>query len=425
MTLFRRSWVVFGLWLIALIGAANTAAPIFFNLTYLLGAIIILSFVWAWSNINWLRLTRETFARRSRVGELAEERFWVENRSFLPKLWVEIRDHSNLPGHRASHVISGLGGKKRQSHTVRTPCLRRGRYHLGPITVTSGDPFGLFTMRRDLPLESALVVFPRSFDLPHFDPLMGEITGGEAIYRRTHYTTTNVSGVRDYAPGDSFNRIHWPSTARANRLIAKEFELDPMADVWVVLDMHREAHVGPAFDELPEPEIPQVPWERWVVPDLPPNTEEYCISVTASLVRFFLGQKRMVGFISYAHGDHAEMAEGDRGERQEDRLMEMLAVIHPYGTISLEHVLIAQGSRFSRNTTLMVVTPSVKPSWAIAARHLSSRGVKVAAVVVDPGSFGATYNADDILVELAASHIPHYRVQNGDSISDALANVPG
>ena len=40
---------------------------------------------------------------------------------------------------------------------------------------------------------------------------------GEALRRRTHYVTTNAAGVRDYAPGDSFGRIHWPSTARRNR----------------------------------------------------------------------------------------------------------------------------------------------------------------------------------------------------------------
>jgi hypothetical protein len=55
----------------------------------------------------------------------------------------------------------------------------------------------------------------------------GLLSGGEALRRRTHYVTTNASGVRDYAPGDSFSRIHWRSTARRNRLIVKEFELDP------------------------------------------------------------------------------------------------------------------------------------------------------------------------------------------------------
>jgi uncharacterized protein (DUF58 family) len=70
------------------------------------------------------------------------------------------------------------------------------------------------------------------------------VTGGDALRRRTHYITTNASGVRDYAPGDPFNRIHWKSTARKDRLIVKEFELDPLADVWLILDLWSGAHYG-------------------------------------------------------------------------------------------------------------------------------------------------------------------------------------
>jgi len=367
MKLFERSWIVFFLWVIAVFVAVITAAPLFFNLAYLLGAILIASFAWAWLNVHWVKVTRLTRARRSQVGERIEEHFIAENTGRLPKLWLELKDHSNLPAHRASHVISGLGGKQRRTRVVRTMCLRRGRFRLGPITVVSGDPLGLFTMQQQLPLTSHLVVYPRTLPLPYFQPLLGEITGGEAIHRRTHYVTTDVAGAREYAPGDSFNRIHWPSTARTGRLIVKEFELDPMADVWVILDMDRNAHVGADYDDLPELSVPEVPWEGWQIPDIDPSTEEYSIVVAASLVQHFLRQDRSVGLITYPDASHCELAQSDRGERQEDRLLEILAVMHPHGSISLDQVLIAEGARFNRNTTLIIVTPSIRPEWVAAA----------------------------------------------------------
>ena len=46
--------------------------------------------------------------------------------------------------------------------------------------------------------------------------------------------------MREYRPGDAFNRIHWPTTARTNRLMVREFELDPTVDVWIVLDLHSD-----------------------------------------------------------------------------------------------------------------------------------------------------------------------------------------
>ena len=420
MKIFERSWFVFLLWLLASLVAFITGAPLFFNLVYLLGGILILSFLWTWLNLHWLRVTRRTHGLRAQVGKMAEERFEVDNTGFFPKFWIEIKDHSELPGHRASFVISGLGRKQSRSRFVRTLCMRRGRFRLGPVTVISSDPFGLFEMRRELALTSNVVVVPRTVSLPYFQPPLGELTGGEAVYRRTHYVTTNVAGVRDYSPGDSFNRIHWPSVARTNRLVVKEFELDPMADVWIVMDMDRTVHVGPSFDDLPDIDLPQVPWDEWELPEIDANSEEYSVVVAASAVQHFIRLGRSVGLVTYPDGIHSELVQSDWGERQEDRLLEILAVIHPYGAISLDQVLLAEGTRFTRNTTLIIITPSVSPAWVAAARHLASRGIRVTAIIIDPSSFGALYDAQSVLTELSTNHIPNYVIQKGDDIGVAL-----
>ncbi|RME42869.1 MAG: DUF58 domain-containing protein, partial [Caldilineae bacterium] len=167
---FRRSFFVFLLWVALTLAALITADPVFSSLSYLLGGVLVFSFLWTWSNLHGLKVTRRTRATRSQVGEMAEERFIVENTTFLPKLWVELQDHSTLPGHRASHVISNLRGKGRHTRIVRTMCLRRGRFRLGPVTLHSGDPFGLFTLSRALPLSTHLVVYPRTVPLPYFQP---------------------------------------------------------------------------------------------------------------------------------------------------------------------------------------------------------------------------------------------------------------
>lgn len=420
-----RSWLVFVLWVLATAVAFITTDSVFFTLAYLLGGILIFSFLWAWANLHWVRVTRVTPSIHSQVGQMVEERFLVENTGFLPKLWLEVLDHSELPGHRASFVVSGVGRGESRSHTVRTMSLRRGRFRLGPVTVRTGDPFGLFVFQRQLPLEKYLVVYPRTVPLPYFQPLLGELTGGEVVRRRTHYVTTNVSGVREYAPGDSFNRIHWRSTARTGRLMVKEFELDPMSDIWLVLDMERAVHVGVAYEDLPRISVPEVPWESWHVPELSPSTEAYSIVTAASVVRHFLRQERSVGLLTYPAGSHVEIVQSDRGPRQEERLLETLAVLHPSGTINLEQILLAEGTRFDRNTTVMVITPSIRPAWVGAVRHLASRGVKITAVVIDPASFGASYGADEVLAELAAGHVPSYTVHYGDNLSTALANMPG
>ena len=421
----ERSWVLFLMWLASLIATLAVGGPLFFSLTYLLTGILLLSFVWAWLNVHWIRLNRSIRARHVQVGDSIEERLQVINNSWLPKLWLELTDQSDLPGHRPGRVISGLGSKQQKSWHIRTPCYQRGRFNLGPIALTSGDPFGLFQFTKSLPqFVSNLVVYPLTVDLPAFYPPVGEQTGGEAVHRRTHYVTTNVAGIRDYVFGDSFNRIHWPSSARNDRLMVKEFELDPMADVWIFLDMAQNIQAGLSYKNIPPPVLPQVHWEK--LPDfkLPPSTEEYEISIAASVSKHFLNLNRAVGLITYANADHREIAQSDRGERQLSRIYEMLAVTQAHGSIPLAEVLAAETLRFSRNITLIIVTASTTPDWVGVAHHLAGRGVRVTAIIVDPHSFDHNFDSSvDVEIELTASHIPHYVVREGDKLDQALANT--
>jgi len=413
------------MWLASLVATLAVGGPLFFSLTYMLTGILVLSFLWAWLNVHWVRITRQIRARHVQVGNIIEERFVVENTSWLPKLWVELADQSDLPGHRPGRVISGMGSKSQKSWHIRTPCYQRGRFTLGPVSLTSGDPFGLFQFTKSLPgFSSNVVVYPKTVDLPAFSPPVGEQTGGEAVHRRTHYVTTNVAGIRDYVFGDSFNRIHWPSSARNNRLMVKEFELDPMADVWVFLDMAQDVQAGLSYKEIPPPVLPEVHWEKLPEFTLPPSTEEYGISIAASVSKHFLNQNRAVGLITYANGQHRELAQSDRGERQLTRIYEMLAVTQAHGTIPLAEVLAAETLRFSRNITLIIVTASTTPEWVGVAHHLVSRGVRVTAVLIDSNSFDNDYDSSmAVEIELTASHIPHFVVREGNPLEQALANT--
>jgi uncharacterized protein (DUF58 family) len=422
----ERSWVLFSLWLAALLGILAVGQPIFYSLFYLFGAILLFSYLWAWLNVHWVRVTRQVHSRQVQVSKFFEERLILENTGPLPKLWIELKDYSDLPLHRASRVFSNLGGKRQLHWHIHTPCYQRGRFTLGPLSVYSSDPFGLFLLKKDLPrsFTSHVVVFPFAADLPAFQPPVGEQTGGEVVRRRTHYVTTNVSGIRDYVPGDSFNRIHWPSTARTGELMVKEFELDPLADVWVFLDMEKRVQAGLSYAQLPPPALPQVYWEKLPPFELPPSTEEYNVAIAASLAKHFLSQNRAVGLITYANAYHREIAQSDRGERQLSRIYEMLAVTQAYGSIPLAEVLAAETTRLTRNTTVMIVTPSIEQEWVAVARHLLDRGVRATAIVIDPGSFGMPYNALNIEIELTTNYIPHYMVHQGDALEQALANTP-
>ncbi len=414
----HRRTAVFLMAVLALLGGFITGRGLWFNLAYLLGLLLLISFLWALANINWLHLSRLTRTRRTQVGRPLDERFVVRNTSIIPKLWLEVRDYGDLPGHYSSQVINSLGPRSSFTWRVTTVCRRRGRYQLGPLRLKTSDPFGLFPMSRDLSATSHVVVYPMTFDIHRFALPLGILPGGEALRRRTHYVTTNASGVRDYAPGDSFNRIHWRSTARRNRLIVKEFELDPLADIWIVPDMSSFGHVATKEAEIPTlHDVPE--WMRVEKFTMPASTEEYTVSIAASLAQFFLRQDRSVGMLGY--GQSNEVVQPDRSERQMNRIFETLSVLRAEGQVPIADVIQAEMHMFPRGTTVVVVTANPNPEWATAARSLKRRGLRVVTVLVNPESFGGHRSSDRLLSLLQANGMVAYNVNCGDNLTAVLS----
>lgn len=420
-----RSRIVFLLWIVVGAGAIGTGRELLYNLWYLLSALLLFSYFWAWSGIRWVQVHRLTRTTRAQVGKIAEERLVVSNRSPIPKLWLEVLDHSTLPNHRVSRVISPLGARKTFAWTVQTRCTQRGRFALGSLTLVSGDPFGLFQTSRRLeePRSSSIIVYPPTVEVPTFAPLVGVMPGGDTMRRRTPYVTTNVSGVRDYAPGDSFSRIHWPSTARTGRLVSKEFELDPTADVWLFWDLERGTQVELAWADRMVMTEPRLPWEVSSDLVLVPSTVEYGAAVVASLAKHFIERDRGVGFIAYSQ--HREVIPADRGERQLAKILETLSVIRADGRIPLAEIITAEGTHLSRNTTAVIVTPTDQRRWIGAARDLRQRGINVIAVLLESHSFGHPRSNEECIEELSISGIPTYLVREGDDLAQALARPYG
>ncbi|MDI9547955.1 MAG: DUF58 domain-containing protein [Chloroflexota bacterium] len=407
---------------IAWVMALNTGRDLAFNVAYLLTFVLAFSYAWAWSSLRGITLRRVTRTRRSQVGQYAEEQFEVSNRGRITKLWLEVKDESTLPWHEVSRVISNLVHNTSQRWQVRTLCTQRGRFRLGPLSLHSGDPLGIFQVEQRIETTGYMIVYPMVVDLASFEPSVSHLSGGEARHRRTYQITTNVAGVRDYAPGDSLNRIHWPTTARVRRLMAKEFELDPTADVWLYLDLNRMSEAGLPWTPAP-PEtglfaIHSLRQKRTTF-ELPPITTEYAVSVTASLARYFIMRNRAVGLSCY--GRNREFIQADRSERQLNKIMEALAVVSAAGDLPFAHLIATDGIRLNRNDTVLAVSADPNPEWAVALQHIQRRGVNSIAVVIDGGTFGRERDYASLLGELEAAGIASYRVQRGDNLEHVLS----
>ncbi len=409
---------VYLLLILCLLAGLFTGRTFFFNIAYLFTGLMALAYVWAWLAVRWIGISRRTRTRRAQVGRTVSETFTVRNLSIIPKLWLEVRDQSNLPNHRASHIVAWMGGRKTYRWNVETVCIARGQYRLGPISVISGDPFGFYISPRLIAATSSLIVYPQTVPIDKFELPAGLLSGGEAQRQRSHNVTTNAAGVRDYAYGDSFNRIHWRSTARKDKLVVKEFEIDPLVDIWIFPDFSAGALIETEGLQRTEPNGYILPSQ----PGIPPSTEEYTVVVAASLAEYFVNLERAVGFASYAPS--REVHQPERGKRQITHIFETLAVARSLSSYSLAQMLRLETPYLTRGTTLILITSSLDPQWVTEAEIMSRRGMRPMCVFIDPATFVNGINSQEIRDQMRISRIPHIIIRHGENLSSALSQRP-
>src|SRR5258706_15755716 len=368
---------------------------VLYKLTYVLLTLFILSWLWARYSLRKLTFHRNTTSGRGQVGETFEERLMLDNTSVLPKIWVQIADGSDLPGHRAGYVAS-MGVRKRAIWKARTLCKRRGRFQLGPVTASSGDPFGLFRRRKFLTPSHELLVLPQVLPISSFALFTGGLPGRGRSSRRALQTTTNATTIRDYMAGDALSRIHLRSSAPYYQLIVEKIDLDPAVDAWVFLDLHDVVQAGEGEH----------------------STEEYGVTLAATIATYLLRQDLSVGMI--VNGHHREILSLDRGDRQIERVLELLAVVTAGPGPDLKEALALDALHFGRNTVAIVITPSNSRDLHEGVRHLQRRGVQVAVVGLNAASFENGPHGEDSLALLEGAGVPIMRIKRGDSLIQAL-----
>lgn len=397
----------------SLLAGFVTGKTFFFSLAYVFFFLLLGAFLWSWAAVNWVKIGRQTPAKRAQVGRMFDEHFRVQNNGILPKLWLEVRDQSTLPNHNASHVVPTMFPNQRYRWEVNTLCIQRGQFTLGPMTINSGDPFGLFQFPRHIKATSRVIIYPATVPIYEFAAPIGRLSGGQAVRRRTYEVTTNAAGIREYAPGDSLNRIHWKSTARRNKLMVKDFELDPLSDVWIFIDLDRASRVdapGAASDYQAS---------GW---HLLPNTEEYAVTCAASISEYFIDKGRALGLVAYT--PFREIIQPDRGDRQLTRILELLALARSETNIPLRQMLAIDAPLIGRGNTLIIITSSTDPGWIIEADILRRRGLHVISIMIDASSFGAPLNFMDLHVKAESTGMVVYPIKLHDDLTNALSYTP-
>jgi uncharacterized protein (DUF58 family) len=317
----------------------------------------------------------------AQVGDSLEERFTLGNRSFLPALWVEIQDHSTLPGYQASRV-TGISGTSTSRWHTKGICTRRGLYTHGPTSLLTGDPLGLFSLEIHDPSYANLMVMPPVLPLPAIEIAQGGRLEGSRPRLNSPEPTVSSYGARAYAPGDSLRWIHWRTTARRADLYVRLFDNLPSSDWWIVLDMDRAVQAGEGQA----------------------STDELGILLAASLADRGLKLRRAVGLA--ASGQDPIWLPPFQGEGRRYEILRALALLER-GDRPLAGILGRMRPAPAGRVSLILITPSLDKSWVEALLPLVWGGAVPTVLLLDPSTFGEAADPLPMTAALTRIGIPH------------------
>ena len=223
--LSARGWIVLGsgigLWMAARIVGSPSLHIVAVGVTIL----PVLAWIFVMMSRHRLAVTRRLSATKVPLGQHLTVDLQIENRSASTTSFVLVEDRvPSALGKSARLVLTGLPGHNSQRVQYRIRARSRGRFAVGPVTLSLSDPFALTRVRLDYETRDHVVVYP---EVEILDRGMAAPFGagrGRSLTRHLLPSGEEFYTMREYQLGDDLRRIHWPSVARRNRLMIRQDE---------------------------------------------------------------------------------------------------------------------------------------------------------------------------------------------------------
>lgn len=372
------SEMVVALLLLLGLSVATREAPLFLLALALLVA-ASLSRLWERYALARIEYRRHFSHARASFGEQIELEIEVVNRKLLPLSWLEVEDEipeqlplvqgraqpSYKPGRVVLANLLAVRPYERLRRHYSLSCATRGEHLFGPVRLRSGDLFGFSLCDRTVEVAEVVVVYPRvvplaDLGLPARSPL-GDLRTQSWIFE----DPSRIAGVREYRPGDSLRRVHWPATARSQQLQTRVYGATTGPKLGIFLDL--------ATDEDAE-------WSYGYDPEV----QELAIMAAASIATWGLDRDYQVGLYTNGlhRGHHGSVGvDPGRSSEQLETILLALGRLQPLTGERFEDLLSRKGRELPFGTTVVVVAAALRPGTAAALQGLRTSGHGVAVLL--------------------------------------------
>tara|TARA_B100001964_G_scaffold245167_1_gene330409 strand:+ start:7849 stop:9141 length:1293 start_codon:yes stop_codon:yes gene_type:complete len=391
-----RFYLIMVLLIITVITALATGFELFFRLAYIIIIVSLVSLISVYLNIRKIEVSIDRRNHLLSVGEQIDKRISIRNLSVIPKTLILATDITTIPEYTSSFAL-GLTAKGYRSWRSTDYARQRGVFEMGPIEISTTDLLGIYKASTRHGEIDKIMVYPKIYDLRNFNIGTSQITNEGTSRKKSNILSPHASSVREYAYGDSLSRVHWKTTARANRLMSKEFDVGSSNEVVILNDLDKSVQCGRLDD----------------------STDELSISVTASLTKSYTDSHTPVGFLS--HGNDRYYITPGIGSSHFDRTMQTLAVAKPGNGKKLQQVIAEERNIWFNNSSIIIITPSSETEWVTALSELSQFNTSITVIMVNAKSFGGKHELGPILSALDNIGISPYVINKNDELNESLS----
>ena len=215
------------------LAAYNTLNNLLYIVAGLMIALLVVSAVLARWSVRGLRLVRG-LPHHLYAGEAVDVTVTLTNtKRHLGAFALTVEDAIDGERTHESYMLALPPGDTRTVQYAHT-FARRGAHVFDTLTIRSAFPFGLFPRRTALTAPQRVVVYP------HIDPvdavLLTALVDPHRFAHLTRGTGVNLYGIREYCPGDDARHISWKLSAKAARLLLREFETEQSREIALIFD---------------------------------------------------------------------------------------------------------------------------------------------------------------------------------------------
>lgn len=193
--------------------------------------------LWTIFSFSYLQ---EISERKSVKGRTVQLKIGIYNGKPFPFTMMRIRVDTVLPSDK---IVLGfnLAPKSHIYYDLPLHCAYRGVHKVGMTTIELNDIFGLVRFNfdmRSLPYyrQREPAVLPRLTALPLLPARIRDTKRAGGGSPTTAGGGDSYAGLRQYRPGDSPARLHWPASVRARDLFVRHYERPVESSVLVAID---------------------------------------------------------------------------------------------------------------------------------------------------------------------------------------------